>query len=163
MVNKKTQTKKTKSEIAPEKTESPKKASYKALSGKRYVEGIGRRKTSVARVRLFSSRKPTYITVNDKEMEKYFPEISLRNTVNEVFGVVKPKTNLFVSVKVTGGGISGQAEALRHGLARALVKLDGGLRKEVKAEGWLTRDPRMVERKKFGLKKARRAPQWRKR
>jgi small subunit ribosomal protein S9 len=130
----------------------------------RYTEAVGRRKTAVARVRLFKADEAEagQITVNERPFEKYFSLGNHQKTVKSPFerlGLDILKT----SVKVNGGGVSAQAEAVRHGIARALVKMDETLRKKLKQFGFLTRDPRMVERKKYGLKKARRAPQWSKR
>lgn len=127
---------------------------------KKYIEAVGRRKTSVARVRITPASK-TVITVNDKEMEKYFPTSDLRDSIMAVFGDSADKFS--ATVKISGGGISSQAEALRHGIARALVSNDPDLRTKLKVKGFLKRDPRAKERRKFGLKKARKAPQWSKR
>lgn len=125
-----------------------------------YIEAIGRRKTSVARVRITPASKIS-ISINDEEFEKYFPTMMLRKTVLSVFDDVEGKFT--VTAKLSGGGISSQAEALRHGLARALVSHEPSLRTKLKVKGFLKRDPRAKERKKFGLKAARRAPQWSKR
>jgi len=125
-----------------------------------YIEAVGRRKTSVARVRITPASKVS-VTVNDKEFEIYFPTITLRNTVLSVFNDTEEK--FLVTAKLNGGGISSQAEALRHGLARALISRTPELRTKLKVKGFLKRDPRAKERRKFGLKKARKAPQWSKR
>jgi small subunit ribosomal protein S9 len=127
-----------------------------------YIEGIGRRKTATARVRIKPAKK-TEITVNDKSVEEYFPTDVLRAHVTQPFSVEGLEQAFTVTVKVTGGGISSQSEAVRHGVARALTKYEETLRKPLKSAGYLKRDPRMKERRKFGLKKARRAPQWSKR
>ena len=128
----------------------------------RYIEAVGRRKTSTARVRITESSKDSCI-VNGKEVAVYFPTIELQNIVNGA----QPKSKIIgkfsISVHVTGGGIHSQAEALRHGLSRALVMFDAETRTRLKKLGFLKRDPRMKERRKFGLKKARKAPQWSKR
>ena len=126
----------------------------------KYIEAVGRRKTSVARVRITPASKVS-VTVNDKEFEIYFPTITLRNTVLSVFNDTEEK--FLVTAKLNGGGISSQAEALRHGLARALISRTPELRTKLKVKGFLKRDPRAKERRKFGLKKARKAPQWSKR
>lgn len=126
----------------------------------KYTEAVGRRKTSVARVRLTPASK-TDIIVNDKAFEKYFPTQALRHTIMAVFEHTTEKFN--ITAKLDGGGISSQAEALRHGVSRALVDLDQNLRTKLKSKGFLKRDPRAKERRKFGLKKARKAPQWSKR
>ena len=126
----------------------------------KYIEAVGRRKTSVARVRITPASKVS-VTVNDKEFEIYFPTITLRNTVLSVFNDTEEK--FLVTAKLNGGGISSQAEALRHGLARALISRTPELRTKLKVKGFLKRDPRAKERRKFGLKKARKAPKWSKR
>ncbi len=126
----------------------------------KYIEAVGRRKTSVARVRITPASK-TSISVNDKELEKYFPTPMLQKTVLSVFNDTEDK--FLVTAKLNGGGISSQAEALRHGLARALVSYQPNLRTKLKVKGFLKRDPRAKERRKFGLKKARKAPKWSKR
>jgi small subunit ribosomal protein S9 len=126
----------------------------------KYIEAVGRRKTSVARVRITPSSKSTFV-VNDKELEVYFPTGEMQMLVKEPFEVLKDKFK--VSAKIVGGGAHSQSEALRHGIARALVLHDMELRKTLKKSGYLKRDPRAKERRKFGLKKARKAPQWSKR
>ncbi len=130
------------------------------MSGK-YFEGVGRRKTAVARVRVF----PTHaaLTVNGKSLEKVFPMTRLQTIVLAPLKDLHLADKLGVTATVSGGGINAQAEAIRHGLARALVTMDPENKKQMRTLGFLTRDPRMVERKKYGLKKARRAPQWAKR
>jgi len=127
----------------------------------RYVEGIGRRKTAVARVRLL--RGEGNVLINGKNIDDYFALSRLRETALAPLNNLKLADKFDVTIKVVGGGIHAQAEAVRHGLARALVLSDAGLKKRLRGLGFLTRDPRMVERKKYGLKKARRAPQWQKR
>lgn len=130
---------------------------------RKYFEGVGRRKTAVARVRFFpSSKDGEGLIVNGLLYEKYFSLVRFRQAAVAPFRVLKEKGGEAV-VSVKGGGIMAQSEAVRLGLARALVKFDPDLKKELRAFGYLTRDPRMVERKKYGLKKARRAPQWTKR
>ncbi len=127
----------------------------------KYIEAVGRRKTATARVRLFPAKKASYI-VNEKEGDVYFPTEALQNTIRDAFKIVGGATYK-VSAKVTGGGIPAQAEAIRLGISRALIKEDETRRGELKAVGYLKRDPRMKERKKFGLRSARRSPQWSKR
>lgn len=127
-----------------------------------YFEAVGRRKTSVARVRLFS-KGDAGITVNDKKLKDYFVTKVMQNAVEEPLATMKLKDRFLITVKVSGGGIASQSEAVRHGIARALTKFDLELRKKLKKAGLLTRDPRMKERRKFGLKKARKSPQWSKR
>lgn len=128
----------------------------------KYTEASGRRKTSVARVRLFEDKKNSF-SINNKTLEEYFPKQQLRKTVEEVFTESEVDKKFFVSVLVKGGGLSSQAEAIRHGIARILTEIDPDLRPKLKKAGFLKRDPRRKERKKFGLKKSRKAPQWSKR
>lgn len=127
----------------------------------KYIETVGRRKTAVARVRLFTQGRKGII-VNNKPYTEYFPKF-LHKTVEESLEKLKCLGKFAVSVVVRGGGTTGQAEAIRHGIARALVVLNPYFKKRLKKSGFLTRDPRMRERKKPGLKRARRAPQWSKR
>lgn len=126
----------------------------------KYIEAVGRRKTSVARVRITPASKFS-LSINGKEFENYFPTPALKKTVINVFNDTENK--FAVTVKLSGGGISSQAQALRHGLARALTVYAPELRTKLKVKGFLKRDPRAKERRKFGLKKARKAPQWSKR
>lgn len=127
----------------------------------RYFEAVGRRKSAIARVRLFT--RAGDFSVNGKLYEQYFTTIELRNIVEDSLKKMKLLGRFRVSAKMSGGGMHGQAEALRHGLARCLVKFNPDFRKRLRRAGFMTRDPRVKERKKFGLKKARRAPQWAKR
>ncbi len=127
----------------------------------KYFESVGRRKTSVARVRLFG--KGRGVVVNEKKMEEYFPTAELRQIADSPLKKMKVLDKFKVVAKISGGGIHSQAEALRHGIARALVKFNADFRKNLKSAEMLTRDPRAKERRKFGLKKARKAAQWRKR
>lgn len=127
----------------------------------RYFEAVGRRKTAVARVRLFT--KAGDFTVNDKLYGSYFPVPEFQKITEDALQKMKLFGRFRVSAKVSGGGSRSQAEALRHGLSRCLIKFNQDFRKRLKRAGFLKRDPRMKERKKFGLKKARRAPQWQKR
>ena len=130
------------------------------LTGK-YFEGVGRRKTSVARVRLYTGEGG--FVVNDKPLEQYFVRVADLSTVQAPLAATGLRDKYLVSVLVSGGGQAGQADAVRHGLSRALLKSDGALQPVLRKGGFLTRDARIKERKKFGLKKARRAPQWSKR
>lgn len=134
----------------------------------KYIEAIGRRKTSTARVRITPAAKASFV-VNDKDAKDYFQTDETRRLVQDpmvkgqkTVGEEKPM-KWAVTAQVVGGGSHSQAEAVRHGLARALVEHDGELRTELKTLGFLKRDPRSKERRKFGLKKARKAPQWSKR
>jgi len=124
------------------------------------INTIGRRKTSVARVYLTAGSGK--VTVNDKELANYFPSEISRIKINQPFTTIKDSA-YDVKVTVDGGGVTGQAEAIRLGISRALCELNPENRKLLKPEGFLTRDPRMVERKKFGRRKARRRFQFSKR
>ncbi|MFA5755057.1 MAG: 30S ribosomal protein S9 [Candidatus Paceibacterota bacterium] len=130
--------------------------------GDRYFEGTGRRKTSIARVRLYT-KGDKEVKVNDVDYKEYFDTPTLQNTVLESLDKMKSLGRFRVVVLVRGGGISSQAESVRHGIARALVVFNPDYRKRLRKAGFLTRDSRMKERKKFGLKRARKAPQWSKR
>ena len=130
-------------------------------SAKPYFYGTGRRKKSVARVRLYPGNGE--ITINGRSIDEYFGLETLKLIVNQPFGVTGTTGKIDIVATVTGGGISGQAGAIRHGVARALNAADAEYRPALKAAGFLTRDPRMKERKKYGLKAARRAPQFSKR
>jgi len=129
---------------------------------KKYIEAIGRRKTAIARVRLTEASKTTY-AVNDRELNSYFPTSELQRVVTEPFTLLKTGGKYKITAKINGGGISSQAEAVRLGISRALIEFDKELRGKLKKAGFLKRDPRAKERRKFGLKKARKAPQWSKR
>ncbi len=128
----------------------------------KYFEAVGRRKTAIARVRLFPESKTSY-DINGKTLEAYFPVKELQTTAAEALVNSKAAEKFFISVHVKGGGISAQSEAIRHGVARALLVYDIELRGKIKKLGYLKRDPRAKERRKFGLKKARKSPQWSKR
>lgn len=127
-----------------------------------YYEAVGRRKTSIARVRVYGEGDKK-VVVNGRELADYFPTDELRMIANGALRKVKVLDKFFVSANIVGGGIRGQAEAMRLGIARALVLYNPEFRQKLKRAGYLRRDAREVERKKFGLKKARRAPQWSKR
>lgn len=129
----------------------------------RYIETVGRRKTAVARVRITPSAKGT-IEVNGKPLEAYFPTKELQMSANGSLADAKLTTTKFtITALVKGGGSSAQASAIRHGIARGLIEYDKELRTRLKKLGHLKRDPRAKERRKFGLKKARKSPQWSKR
>ena len=130
-------------------------------SAKPYFYGTGRRKSSVARVRLYPGSGK--ITINNRDVDDYFGLETLKLIINQPFGVTNTAGKYDIVANVNGGGISGQAGAIRHGVARALLLVDPNYRSALKAAGFLTRDPRMKERKKYGLKAARRAPQFSKR
>lgn len=124
-------------------------------------KGTGRRKTSVARVRLTPGSGK--ITINDRDIDDYFGLETLKLIVRQPLVLTETVSRFDVLVNVEGGGLAGQAGAIRHGISRALLAVDGELRPQVKKAGFLTRDSRMKERKKYGLKAARRAPQFSKR
>ena len=130
-------------------------------SAKPYFYGTGRRKKSVARVRIYPGTGS--ITINGKDVEEYFGLETLKLIINQPFGVTGTTGKFDIVANVNGGGISGQAGAIRHGVARALLLADETYKPLLKKAGLLTRDPRMKERKKYGLKGARRAPQFSKR
>ena len=132
-----------------------------AKSNKEVFLGTGRRKSSIARVRLTEGKGN--ITVNGKKLDEYFGEETLRVIVKQPLVATNTETKYDVIAKVVGGGFSGQAGAVRHGIARALNEANAEFRPALKSNGFLTRDPRMKERKKYGLKKARKAPQFSKR
>jgi len=133
-----------------------------AKTEQKYIEAIGRRKTATARVRITPSTK-TDVTVNNKKVEDYFATEALRTAALEPFLKVTLPSKFTTTVRVTGGGAAGQAEAMRHAISRALVVFEESLRGELKKLTFLKRNPKAKERRKFGLKKARKAPQWSKR
>ena len=130
-------------------------------SAKPYFYGTGRRKSSIARVRIMPGSGA--ITINGRDIDEYFGLETLKLIVRQPFGVTKTEGTFDIICTVKGGGVSGQAGAIRHGVARALLQADPEYRTLLKKAGFLTRDPRMKERKKYGLKAARRAPQFSKR
>ena len=125
------------------------------------INAIGRRKSAVARV--YVTEGTGKITINGRDIDDYFGLETLKLIVRQPFAVTNTEGKFDIVCTVTGGGVTGQAGAIRHGLSRALLQFDPELRAALKAEGYLTRDPRMKERKKYGLKAARRAPQFSKR
>ena len=128
---------------------------------KPYFYGTGRRKSSVARVRVYNGTGK--VVINDREMDDYFGLETLKLIVRQPLVLAGVEGKFDIVVRVAGGGVSGQAGAIRHGIARALLAVDAAYRPALKSAGFLTRDPRMKERKKYGLKAARRAPQFSKR
>ena len=130
-------------------------------SAKPYFYGTGRRKKSIARVRLYPGTGS--VTINGRDIDDYFGLETLKLIVNQPFAVTGTAGKFDIVCTAVGGGISGQAGAIRHGVARALLLVDESYRTLLKKEGFLTRDPRMKERKKYGLKAARRASQFSKR
>lgn len=155
---------------APKKTTAKKVAPKKEVaaepieldSKKGYLPAVGRRKTAIARIRLIKNGTGK-IVINGKEFDKYFTTYEFRKQVQEPLITVGQADAVDVSVKVMGGGLRGQAEAIRQGISRSLIQLNPTFRKSLKKLGFLSRDSRKKERKKFGLKKARRSPQWSKR
>jgi len=144
-----------------------KKIVKKAKVARQYFEAVGRRKRSTARVRIFTCRpfedEKGKIIINDKPYTDFFPTYDLQQTVASPLIKMKSISRFEVTIKVSGGGIKGRAEAIRHGLSRALVKFNPDFSKKLKRSSFLTRDSRRIERKKPGLKKARKASQWKKR
>ncbi|MFT6829493.1 MAG: small subunit ribosomal protein S9 [Candidatus Paceibacteria bacterium] len=132
------------------------------MADKKYIGAIGRRKNATAQVRLTPDTKMTFV-INGREIDDYFSVEEFQKVVRSPFGVVETKDQFHVSVLVRGGGISAQAGATRHGIARAIEKYNEELRSPLKAAGYLKRDPRRKERKKPGLRKARKRPAWSKR
>jgi len=128
-----------------------------------YYEGVGRRKSATARVRLYTEGQLGQVVVNDSPAKEYFTRFGDLESLMEPLEVTELTENFFVSVHVSGGGDTGQSGAVRHGLARALLKWNAELRPKLRKGGFLTRDPRVKERKKPGLKRARKAPQYTKR
>ncbi len=131
------------------------------FEAKPYFYGTGRRKSSVARVRVYNGTGK--IIINDREIDDYFGLETLKLIVRQPLNLTGTADKFDIICRVAGGGVTGQAGAIRHGIARALLQFDAELRGELKKAGLLTRDPRMKERKKYGLKGARRAPQFSKR
>ena len=136
----------------------------------KYYQSIGRRKVAIARIRIYTKKSTdtiteehALITVNGKDYTKYFEDKNLQLVVESPLRKLKSLTRFKVTAIVNGGGIAGQAGAVRHGIARALTDFDLNFKKKLKKAGFLTRDPRAKERRKYGLKKARKSPQWSKR
>lgn len=154
-----------KSDKKEELAATEEKIETKTSGEDRYYYAVGKRKTAVAQVRIYpqTKAKESDLVVNGKKIKEYFPILSLQNVFFAPFRATGLQNKFKVSIVVKGGGTSSQAGAIRLGISRALVKFDGDLKKVLKASKFLTRDARIVERKKPGLKKARRAPQWAKR
>ncbi len=145
----------------PYGVDMPDKPEQYVKKTERYVEAVGRRKTAIARVRLYT--RAGDFSINGKPYLEYFTTMAPQSIAEDALKKMKLWERFRISARISGGGIRSQAEALRHGLARCLIAFNPDFRKRLKKAGFLTRDPRMKERKKFGLKKARRAPQWKKR
>lgn len=154
--------------MAQTKTKNTKKSSNsqtkkKQESKEKYIEEIGRRKRAVARVRIYPESSESDIKVNGKNYKEYFSEFELQKVIVAPLKKAGFSANPKITILIKGGGRRGQVEAAQLGIARCLVSMDENLRKILKSSGYLSRDARVKERKKAGLKKARRAPQWRKR
>jgi len=156
--------------MPPEEASKNNNGSTKLATGEKYFEARGGRKESVARVRLYTkkatdsaSEEKALVTVNGKDYREYFSDANLWEIVESPLKKLKSMNRFKVTVVVRGGGKSGQAGAIKHGIARTLVDFDSNFRKKLKKSGYLTRDPRAKERRKYGLKKARKAPRWAKR
>ena len=139
-----------------------KKEIEKPKEDEKYLQAVGKRKTAVARVRLFTRGEKIFL-INKKPLDKYFPILELQKNAQAALEKMKCLDKFRVEALVKGGGLSSQAEAVRHGTARALTSFNADFKKRLRRAGFLTRDSRIRERKKFGLKRARRAPQWAKR
>lgn len=144
-----------------EKVEKAAKTTPTLAKGQMYY-ATGKRKTSIARTRLISNGSGI-VTINNRSLEDYIPLAAKRESVKAPLRITGNNNKFDISIKVSGGGVSSQADAMRHGVAKALLEFDPALRLSLKRAGFLTRDPRMKERKKYGLHRARRAPQWSKR
>jgi len=132
------------------------------MADKKYIAAIGRRKNATAQVRLTPESKRTFV-INERAIDDYFTVEEYRKVIQSPLALVETKDGFHISIVVRGGGISAQADAIRHGIARALEKYNAELRGELKSAGYLKRDPRRKERKKPGLRKARKRPAWSKR
>ena len=128
----------------------------------KYYEAVGRRKTAVARVRLFTRGDKSFL-INKKDLKSYFPFLEFQQIIKSALIKMKCDDKFTISVNANGGGLKAQAEAIRHGISRALIIFNPDFKKRLRKVGYLTRDSRKRERKKFGLKRARRAPQFSKR
>lgn len=150
--------------IEEPKTVEPEVLEFPKVGEGRYIEAIGRRKRATCRVRIYDNAEKEFdITVNDRDYQDYFKNIEYQKIVIAPLKKIKASKIYKVTCKVRGGGLSGQAEAIRLGLSRALVLLNPEWRPKLKKAGFLTRDPREVERKKYGKRKARKEEQWQKR
>ncbi len=163
MVENKNKTKKTKNKKREKPNSVKNSNTSKSQKSNRYFEGVGRRKQAVARVRLYTKNKKKEITVNGKDIKNYFPLTILRERALSPIKNVNSEDKFSATILIKGGGISAQADACSLGVARALCLINPLFRKNLKKQGLLTRDPRKRERKKYGLKRARRAAQWSKR
>jgi len=128
-----------------------------------YLYATGKRKSAIARIRIYPRKTDKVILINDKKLNEYFPTVELQNIVISPLKKLDLLNKYYITIKVIGGGYKSQAESVRHGISRILVSINSDYRKTLKGEGLLTRDSRKKERKKPGLKRARRAPRWAKR
>lgn len=165
-------TKKLKTKELEVKTETvaKEKEEKNGNGSEKYFEAVGRRKESIAQVRLFTRKSSdavqedkALITVNNKNYTDYFSDKNLHSIVESPLKKLKSLNRFKATVKISGGGLAGQADAIKHGLARALILFDANFRKKLRKSGFLTRDSRVKERRKYGLKKARKSPRWSKR
>lgn len=145
-----------------ESEDGDRQAKPNRLKKKAYIYNVGKRKTAIATIRLYK-KGDGKIEINSMEIGKYFKEKTLEDIASSPLDLVTQRKNVNVTIQVKGGGRRGQAEAIRNGIAKALLELNPNFRKPLKKAGFLSRDSRKKERKKPGLKSARRAPQWRKR
>lgn len=160
--SKKIASKKKVAKVKPVVKEVKEKVKVPTKSKIDYIFTVGRRKESVARVRYYSKGKGE-ITINNRDYKKYFTYFEFQNVILEPLNLTNKSGQGKFSIKVSGGGLRGQAESIRLGISRLILKIDPKLRPLLRSKKLLTRDPRVKERKKYGLKKARRAPQWQKR
>lgn len=164
---------KTEAEITPEEevlASIPVEGEEKAGGPEKYYQSVGRRKESIARIRLYTKKasdsageEQAIVTVNNKSYTEYFTDVHLQHVVESPLRKLKSLNRFKATALVNGGGLAGQAGAIKHGISRALELFDSNFRKKLKKSGFLTRDSRAKERRKYGLKKARKAPQWNKR
>ena len=154
----------------PKEKKHKETAEEKVPKKEKYFQAVGRRKESVAIVRLYTKKSTdiiegdyALIMVNEKDYRNYFSDKNLQLVVESSLRKLKSINRFKITAKVSGGGLSGQADAIKHGIAKALVMFDQNFRKKLKKAGFLTRDSRVKERRKYGLKKARKSPQWQKR
>ena len=148
--------------MADKKTDNQENNSEPAAKQTKYFYAVGRRKTAIARVSLFPKGSGKFM-INNKDYKEFFPHFSLVQNLETPFEAVGQSGKFDVQIKILGGGANSQSEACRLGIARCLVKIDANNKKALRTAGFMTRDPRAKERKKPGLKRARRAPQWSKR